>query len=54
MTEVKEINWFDTPDDRRKGLGAWADFMASILKAKKRREALEKLTEKENEPKRPN
>lgn len=32
MKTDKEINWFDTPEDRRKGRGGMANFMAQVLR----------------------
>jgi len=42
---MPEINYFDTPYERRKGNTGFAKFMDGILKAKEKREKLEKLNE---------
>lgn len=53
MKISKEINYFDTPDDRRKGKTAMANLMATVLKDReKARDALNNFipNETKNEP----
>ncbi len=51
MKTTKEINYFDTPDDRRKGLHFMAKIVGSIIEEnEKKKEALKNLIpNKEND-----
>lgn len=49
MKTSKEINYFDTPEDRRKGRHGMANLMAAVLEDRaKRREALKNLIPNKN------
>lgn len=49
MKTSKEINYFDTPEDRRKGRNGMANLMAAVLEDRaKRREALKNLIPNKN------